>query len=181
MTRGGGNKFLHLILPYIEVRCTIKNLAPFPDEFTTIALCSGAPHSRPLRLIEHAQLYSCGIGHYAHASTQCINLAHYLSLGYSTNGRVARHLRNLVHIHSDETSLGTHHGSSVCCFTSCVATADNYDIVVKFHSFMFLLCYERCCKSKNFFSIYGHFTLCFRFFCLILRTILFYNVNKSIK
>ena len=103
-------QLIGLVLPDVEIRRGIQHGAPFPDKLTPVALGTRTPNGRSLAAIEHTELDGGGIGHQSHLSTQRIYLAHDLSLGNTTDGRIARHLRYLVHIHGDKQCLRSHVG-----------------------------------------------------------------------
>ena len=134
----GYYQLFNLVLPDVEVRCLVKLMAPFPYEFATVALCSRTPHGGTFRTVEHPELNGSAVGDYTHSSSESINLAYYLSFGDTTDGRVARHLCNLVHVHGDETCLGTEACRSACCLTASMSASDDYNIVEKFHYFVIL-------------------------------------------
>jgi hypothetical protein len=56
-----------------------------------------------------------------------------LAFGNATHGRVAAHLSNLVHIHRNETGLGTQIGSSGGGFATGMAGTYYNNIVLKIH------------------------------------------------
>ena len=93
------------VLPHIQVGRIFYNISPFPDKLHTIVLSTRAPHCRTFRTIEHPELDSSFVAHYSHLSTQRINLTNNLPLCNSAHGRVATHLRNIVHIHCYEQCL----------------------------------------------------------------------------
>ena len=61
------------------------------------------------------------------------NYPDYLALGYAANGRVATHLANLVHVHSNQARPSAHPGSCGSGFAACVSASDYYHIIIKFH------------------------------------------------
>ena len=123
------DQFLCLVLPHIEVVGMVERPPPFPDELAPVALCAWTPHGWSLGAVEHAELDGGGICHLSHLTAQRVNLADYLSFGNATDGRVARHLGNLVHVHCHQTRLCSHVCRSCCSFTSSVPAADDYYIV----------------------------------------------------
>jgi hypothetical protein len=66
-------------------------------------------------------------------ATQCVNFSYDLSLGYTTHGGVARHLRNGVHVHGNKHYLGAHVGCCGCSFASGVTGTYYYYIVLLKH------------------------------------------------
>ena len=109
----------------VKIGSFIEFTSPFPYEFTTIALGSWTPHGRTFRTIEHTKLDGCGISDQSHLSSHGINLTHNLSFGNTTDGRIARHLCNLVHVHGYQTGLCAHVGSSASRFTTGVSSSND--------------------------------------------------------
>ena len=129
-------QLLRLVLPDIKVRRFIQPAAPLPDKLPTVTLGTGTPHRRSFTTIQHPELDGCGIRHQTHLTAQRINLAHNLSFGNTTNGRVTRHLCDFVHVHGYQTGLSTH----VSCRTGSLApgmtTTDYQYIVVQNHLYL---------------------------------------------
>ena len=100
-------QFVYGILPDMEVRNVLQYFTPSPDKFATVALGARAPHSRTFRAVEHSELDGSAVGYQPHVSAQCVNFSNDLAFGDATHGRVTTHLSNLVHVHGDETGLGT--------------------------------------------------------------------------
>ena len=126
-------QFVNGVLPDAKVGDIVKYLAPSPNKLLAVALSAGAPHGGTLRAIEHAELNGRAVGDDSRVSTECVNLTHYLPLGNTTDGGVATHLPNLVHVHRDETSLRTHIGRCCCRLASRVSGTNHNDVVEKFH------------------------------------------------
>ena len=124
---------LYLVLPDVEIGGVVEDFAPFPDELAAVALSARAPHGRAFRFVEHAELDGGGIGDDTHAAPESVDLAYYLSLGDAANGRVARHLRYLVHVHRNEARVGTETRSSVSRLATRMTASDNDNIVKMFH------------------------------------------------
>ena len=125
--------FLYLVLPNVEIFRVFEDASPSPDEFLSIALCSWTPHGWSLRAVQHSELQSAAVGHDSHLSAQCVNLAHNLTFCNSAHGRIATHLRNLVHVHRDEASLCAH---PCCCrsrLTSSMSCSHYENVVFKNH------------------------------------------------
>ena len=122
-----------LVLPDAEVGRVVEHAPPFPNEFCAVALSSRAPYGRTFAAVEHTELYGCGVGHPCHLSSQSVNFSHYLPFGYSSNGGVAAHLRNLVHVHGHKTGSCAHVGGGGGCLASCVSSADYQYIILKVH------------------------------------------------
>ena len=127
--------------------------APLPNEFSSVALSPRTPDSRPLTYVEHTELYRRGICHQSHLTSKRINLTHYLTFGDTSDSRIARHLRNLIHIHCYQTGLGTHIGAGTSGLATCVTTSDNEHIIVKLHILQSIS--ER--KDNNLFCIISEF------------------------
>jgi hypothetical protein len=79
-------------------------------------------------------LYGCTVGYQSHATAQGVYFAHDLSLGYTSHGRIAAHLCNLVHVHRYEARLCSHIGRSRSRFASGVSATYYKYVVMKFHS-----------------------------------------------
>ena len=119
----------HLVLPDVEVVSIVECPSPLPDEFSSIALGPWTPYGRAFAHIQHAELNARGISHQSHLSAQGIYFSHDLSLGYSANGRIARHLCNLVHVHRHEECLGAHIGRGTSRLAPCMSASYYYYFV----------------------------------------------------
>ena len=126
-------EFLHLVLPDMQIGCIFQDFPPCPDEFSTVALGAGAPHSRAFRTVEHTELYGGAVGHDTHVAAQSVYFPDDLSFGNASHGRIATHLSNLVHVHGDKAGLRSHVGRGCCRFAACMAAAYHYHIVVELH------------------------------------------------
>ena len=126
-------QFLCLILPDVEISGFIEMAAPFPDEFSSVALGSRAPYGRPLAYVQHSELDGGGISDESHLTTEGIDLSDYLSLGDASYGRIARHLCNLVHIHCYQAGLCTHIGAGTSSFATSMTASDDDDVVFQYH------------------------------------------------
>ena len=142
------DELVGLVLPDVQMVGFIEHTAPFPDEFSTVALCTRAPHGRSFASVEHAELDGGGIGNEPHLSAQGIYLAHNLSFGNAANGRIARHLGNLVHVHGHQTGAGPHVSRGRSRLASGVSTANHYYIVVQCHS-LWVIFSVRGCSYRN--------------------------------
>ena len=116
-----------------------KHFDPFFYESLSVTLATGTPHSRTFALVEQSELNSASVGDDTHLSAEGVYLTHDLTFGYTTNGRIATHLCNLVHVHRDEQCLTTHTGSRTGCLASCVTGSNYYDVVFKIHISVLLL------------------------------------------
>ena len=126
-------QFPHLILPDAQVLRVLQDLSPFPDELCPVALSTGAPHGRTLAAVQHPELNGGAVGNLARMSAQGIYLAHYLPLGNAADGRVARHLCNLVHVHGYQARPGTKPCTGRCCLATGMPGTDDNNIVIEFH------------------------------------------------
>ena len=130
-------ELLGLVLPDVEVRCAVDDASPFPYKLFSVTLGAGRPHGRSFTFVEHPELDSGGIGDEGHLSAKGVDLPHDLTFGNASHGRVATHLRNLVHVHGDEQCPG----SDVCRrarrFAARVASTNHYHIVFKIHVLVF--------------------------------------------
>ena len=107
--------------------------APLPDELSAIALSPRTPDGRAFANVEHTELNRGSIRHQSHLSAQGINLTNDLTLRDASDGRVARHLRNLVHVHRHQTGLCSQIGTCTGRFTARMTTSDDYHIILEFH------------------------------------------------
>ena len=67
-------------------------------------------------------------------TAQCVYLSYNLSFSYSANCWIAAHLCNLVHIHGNQTGLGTHLCSGCCGLATRVARTNHYDVILEIHT-----------------------------------------------
>jgi hypothetical protein len=67
-------------------------------------------------------------------ASECIYLSDNLPLSYTTNGWIAAHLRNLVHVHGYQAGLGTHLSGSGSGLTARVSRANNNHIILEIHT-----------------------------------------------
>ena len=139
-------QLLNLVLPDVQISRFIEHAAPLPDELATVALRPRTPYGWPFRAVQHPELDGCSIRHQSHLSTQGIYLAYNLTFGNAANGRVARHLRNLVHVHRDKQRSGTHIGRGRSSLATRMAAADDDYIILLVHS-----CFDILLQNyKNF-------------------------------
>jgi hypothetical protein len=158
-------QFVNGVLPNVEIGDVVKYLAPSPDKLLAVALGTGTPHGGTLRAIEHAELNGRAVSDDSRVSTECVNLSHYLPFGNTTDGGVATHLPNLVHVHRDEASLRTHIGRCCCRFASRVSGTNHNDVVEKFHCTYYLFKEQSYAFINN---IYWQSFKIFKFYCQIL-------------
>ena len=128
-----GEEFFHLILPDAQILRVLQYFPPCPDKLSSVTLGAWAPHGRSLASVEQAKLYGSPVCHLTGVSAQGIHLSYDLSFCYSSYGRVATHLGNLVHVHGDETSFGPHACAGTCCFASGMSTSHYHHIKFHFH------------------------------------------------
>ena len=121
--------FRNLILPDVKIVRVFEVLSPFRDETCAVALGTRTPHGRTFRTVQHLELNGCGIRNDAGKTAQGIDFAHDLSFRNTTDGRVAAHLCDFVHVHRDEACFGSEPGGGMCGFASGVACTDNNHIV----------------------------------------------------
>ena len=112
----------------------LQNRSPCPDEFCSVALSAGAPHGGAFGAVKYAELYCGLVSNQSHVSSKSIYLSDYLSFSYTTNSRIATHLRNLVHVHGDETGLGAHLCGSGGSLTTGMSGTDYYYIILEIHT-----------------------------------------------
>ena len=127
-------QLISLVLPDIEVVGMVQDTTPFPDKLPTVTLGTRAPHGRSFTAVKHSELDGCGIRHETHLSSKSVNLPHNLSFGNTTYGRVARHLRDLVHIHRYQTGLCSHVCRGTSSFAASMTTSDNQYVIIHYHA-----------------------------------------------
>ncbi len=125
------DELVGLVLPDVEVGRMVERATPLPDKLAAVTLCAGRPDGRSLAFVEHAKLYGSAVGDHAHLTAHGVDLAYNLAFSDAADGRVAAHLRNLVHVHRNEASLGPNVGRRRCCLAACMTTADDDDVVIE--------------------------------------------------
>ena len=142
------------ILPNKEVFAVFETVSPLCREGGLVALRSRTPHSCTLRAVEHTELDGREVGHNARFATECVNLAHDLSLGYATYGRVARHRGELGHIHRHQERATTSASSCRGGLASSVSCTNDYYIVLLNHPFYpFIISSNRARYLSSFLCI----------------------------
>ena len=136
--------FRGFVLPDGQIFLRLQPAAPLLNKARAVALGARAPHGGTFRAVEHAELYGAGICHFACASAQRIYLADNLSFGNAADGRVATHLRYLVHIHRNHAGFRAHPCRSLRCFTARVACANHDDVVVESRLHLLFSLIYRC-------------------------------------
>ena len=139
-------QLIRLILPDVKVWRIVERPSPFPDELLAVALCARAPHGRSFRAVKHTKLYCRRVRYQSHLTAQRIYFAHNLSLCNSAHGRVATHLRYLVHVHCHQAGLRSDVGCRCCRLTPCVSASDNNHVVIEFH-ILLVLSYAKIQKT----------------------------------
>ena len=167
-------QFFHLVLPNVQTIDSIERFAPFPHEFFAVALRARTPHGRPLAPIQHPKLNRRGIGNTPHFAAERIYLPDYLAFSNSSHGRIARHLRHLVHVHRDETRACAHACRRHSSLASCVAAADDNHVVVELHVQKFVY----ACKGINFQLNFENFSFINLAFSRFLTTFASKSVEK---
>ena len=112
----------------------VEDGSPFPDKLASVALSTWTPYGRTLTDVEHSKLYGGFVGHDTHLSAQCVNLSYNLSLCNSSDGRIATHLTNLVHVHRYQTGVGTHVCSGCSSLASGVSSTYNDYVIIEVHN-----------------------------------------------
>ena len=90
--------------------------------------------TRTLSDVEHSELDGGFIRYDTHLAAQSIDFAHNLSLGNTSDGGVATHLTNLVHIHRYQTGFGTHVCRGCSSLASGMSSTDNEHVIIEFHT-----------------------------------------------
>jgi hypothetical protein len=98
----------------------------------TVDLRARALYSGPLATVQKAKLDTGAIGHAAHYAVQRIDFADEVALAKTTNRRVAGHSSNRFRTKRYKCRPRTHARCRSCSFGSCMAAADDDDIIV-FH------------------------------------------------
>ena len=106
-----------------------QHLTPGLGKQHPIALCTGAPHCRAFRSVQHPKLDHTFISNNPTISTQSINFSHNLPFCNSTHCRITTHLCNRLHIHGNKQCFTTHIGTCSSSFTACMTGTNNYNIV----------------------------------------------------
>ena len=83
--------------------------------------------------VQHPELDRRAIGHDTRVSAHRVDFADNLSLGYSAYGRVARHLRELGHIHRHQQRPATHIGRRRRRLASGVPASYHDNVEFEFH------------------------------------------------
>ena len=115
----------------MEIICRAERFYPLQNELFAVALATRTPHRRSFTHIEHAELYGRFIRYYSHLPAHGINLAHNLSFGDTSYGRIATHLTNCIHIHGYEQGATTQSSRSRSSFTTGVTGTYNDNIIFK--------------------------------------------------
>src|SRR5690554_4965381 len=127
----------------------LQHLPPFTGKCHAVALGPGTPHSWTFRSVEHSELDHGMIGYDAAITIHCVDFTDDLSFGNSAHGRVAGHLCDGVHIHSDQHNPGSHIGRCHCGFTSRMPTSYYDDVIFWKHTSNALIMNR---KSTGFFT-----------------------------
>src|SRR5207247_8113258 len=91
-----------LRLPNVQVRFTLAH--PLHSELIRllITLSSWGPNRRTLLRVQHPKLQSGHVSALAHLAPQRIDLPSQVSLGQTTDGRIARHLTDCVGVYGQQ-------------------------------------------------------------------------------
>jgi hypothetical protein len=103
-----------------------QHLAHFQAIGLFVALGSGRPDCRTSRSVEEAKLDSDGVGDLTHDSAKGVDFADQVAFGDSSDGGIARHLRDEIDVEREERGLETHAGCGHGSLASGVAGADYY-------------------------------------------------------
>ena len=137
-------KARYAVLPQAEVGCLLERPAPELRKSGLVALGARAPHGGSFRAVQHPELDRRAIGHDTRVSAHRVDFADNLSLGYSAYGRVARHLRELGHIHRHQQRPATHIGRRRRRLASGVPASYHDNVEFEFH----IAVRRRCCRYK---------------------------------
>ena len=140
-----------MVLPDAEIIAIFQYLSPFPYESCSVTLGTGTPHGRALAAVQHPKLNGSAVGNFSGVTSQGVDFAHYLSLGNTAYGRVARHLRNLVHVHGHQARFGTQFCAGSCGLATGMPGTYDYNVVVEFHLLFFLFHSQKYGISFYFF------------------------------
>src|ERR1035438_7787359 len=91
--------FFHHVLPEIYVGRLLKHFSPFVRKHRAVVLRTRTPHRRTFASVQHSELNGGSVGNNSRISAKCIYLANNLSFCNSSHSRIARHLRDLGHVH----------------------------------------------------------------------------------
>ena len=142
--------FCGFVLPHIQVGRIFQPASPFLDEARAVTLCPWAPHGRSFRTVQHAELYGAGVRHFARAAAECIYFADNLSFRDAADGRVAAHLRYLVHVHRDEAGTCAQQRGGSGSLASGVSCAHDNDVIVECSRHVIGICGR---KNTDFFRL----------------------------
>jgi len=95
-----------------------------------IGLCPGRPDGGSFAGVQHVKVDGRAVGYSGHFAAESVNFADEVSLGQSSDGRVAGHLRYGIEVNGEEEGGHPHSGGGEGCFARGMAAADNDDIVL---------------------------------------------------
>ena len=130
----GNEQFVGLVLPDVEMVGVVEDGSPFPYKLAAVALSTWTPYGRTLSDVEHSNLDGGLVGHDTHLSAQRVNLSYDLSFCNTSDGRIATHLTNLVHVHRYQTGVGAHVCSGCSSLASGVSSTDNEYVILENHN-----------------------------------------------
>ena len=128
----------HSIFDYQALDARLANLqvrrhfedALHPRAIRGLVRLSAARANRgTLARIEEAELDSGLVNREAHLAAECVDLAHQVALADSADGRVTRHLPDMVQVEGEHQRLGAHPRGRERGFDSGVSGPDYYDVV----------------------------------------------------
>ena len=123
-----------LILPNIEPLRVFQHVPPLLAEARLVALGAGAPHSGPLRAVEHAELNGRTVGDDTCHTAQRVDLPHDLPLRHPADGGIAGHVCQLGHIHREQQRPRPHPGRRRGRLAAGVSAAYDDNIVIELHT-----------------------------------------------
>ncbi len=124
-----GEQVLDQFLSKIDVGTMFDSAFDFDLIGFLVGLGSRAVHGRAFANIEHPELNSGCIDHFAHQPAECIDLANDLPFGHSTNRRIAAHLAHGIQVGGQKGNFGADPSGSEGGFGTCMASPDHNDVV----------------------------------------------------
>ena len=123
----------------LQIRLRFEHLSHLQTVCLLIALRTRRPDSRPARGIEQPELNTHSISNLAHNAAQCVHLTDEVALRDSSDGRIARHLRDQIYIQGVQGSFQTHSRAGDRSLAPGVPSANHNDLELfgelhEFHS-----------------------------------------------
>ena len=131
----------HLCLDDVQSLLLLQTALHLPMVGIPVRLHPQAVYRRSLSSIEHPALQKGGIRRLAHLSAQRVDLPHQMSLGSSSDGRVAGHISDCIEGHGKDCCLCTQASRSKRCLDARVSCTDDSNLIfphIIFHRLLLL-------------------------------------------